>query len=112
MLKNILLAFALTMGATIAFSTEASADHNCHGRRGYYAGYGGFGGAYVAPVYRAPVYVVPYSTGYRGYNSFYGAPYGVYGAGYRGYGGGFGYPYYGGTAIGIGRGGISLNFGF
>ena len=110
MLRKLFLGAAVAVTALV-MSDTANADHNrCY--RG-----GGYGGGYGA-VYRAPVINYGYGgyrSGYRGfsspYRSFYGSPYRSF------YGGGFGYgaPYYGrggGTYIGIGRGGVSLGFGF
>ncbi|MFK8113526.1 MAG: hypothetical protein AB8B91_15075 [Rubripirellula sp.] len=115
MLKKILLAFVLMFGLSLMLAQDASADH-CNSRS-YRGGYG-------VPVYAAPVvsYRAPlYGHGYygRGYSSrsFYGGHPGNYRSGYRGYSSFYGSPYgYGGygrgTSIGIGRGGVSLNFGF
>jgi len=113
MLQKLFLAGALT-AAPIAMSDTASADHNrCY--RGYRAPVV----TYRVPSYRShyrghhihrhrgvPAY--PYGVGYRSIYRDY--PYGVgrYGVGRYGYG----YPYSRGTAIGVGGGGISLNFGF
>ena len=113
MIKKILLVAAFTI-TPLLLSEEASAQCASYGY-----------GAYRAPVVRYQSvphyshrghYASPYHSGYRGSGFSYGAQYGSpyrYGSRYGGYGYGYGSPYYGrGTSIGIGRGGISLNFGF
>lgn len=110
MIKHFVIAAALAV-SPLAMPQNASADHCSY--RGYYRGY-----RPVAPVVRyrpAPIYS-PYYGGYRGipgYRTPYGVGYGsIYNRGF-GYGyGGWGGPYYGrGTSIGIGRGGVFMNFG-
>jgi hypothetical protein len=109
MLNKVLFAAAFAI-TPMLLSEEASAQ--CA------SGYGGYR-AYSAPVvsYRAPHYGhgSHYRSSYRpsygyGYSSpRYRSRYGGYGYGGYGYGG---YGYGRGTSVGIGRGGISLSFGF
>ena len=114
MFKKALLASAFMIGS-LALGNTAKADHGCYRGHGHI-----HGGHYGIPIrtYSVPVYSSRYHSGYRGGGyGFYGSPYvPSYRSYYRGglYPRGFGgYPYYGGgTSIGVGRGGISLNFGF
>ena len=108
MIKQFVIAAALAV-SPLALSSEASADHCSY--RGYHHGH-----RVAAPVVRYRGYSPyhGYYGGHPGYRVPYGAHYGSrYNRAYRyGYGG-FGGPYYGrGTSIGVGRGGVSLYFGF
>ena len=112
MINKICLAAAVAIaGMMFGTQSEANADYCYRGGprgvsvRGYspYAAY-----RYAAP---RPVYTSPYRSGF-GYGYGYGVPaYRAYRPGF--YGSPYGPPIYGrGTSIGIGRGGVSIGFGF
>ncbi|KAA5543840.1 hypothetical protein FYK55_11770 [Roseiconus nitratireducens] len=110
MLKKLVLAAVVCLGATALTATSSEAG-GCHYGHRYGSSYGSYGYAYRAPVSvspyaysmrRAPISV--YRPSYRPYSSYrYGYGSGRYGFGYPGYGySGFG-PYRGsGISIGIG----------
>ena len=122
MFNKLTLAAVVAVAGMMMGGSEAQADNCRYGRSGYGGGYGSFRAPAV--VYSAPRTSYRYATPIPRYNSFSspyrsgfgGYGYGGYGYGHRGIGYGssfYGSPVYGrGNYIGVGRGGISIGFGF